>query len=181
MESRTKSMKWYVIKTQNNKELHVMDRIKHELEADGLSSVLGDSIIPLEKKFTLKDGKKIIKDKVMMPGYIFLETSATGEINQALRNINGAGGFVRGRDGEISPMRQREVDKLFKDHKVEQELDISKIYVEGEKVKVMDGAFATFEGVITSVDSDRQKLKLQIAIFGRLTPLELNFGQVEKL
>jgi len=178
---KNKNMKWYVVKTQANREKKVMERLKSELESDGMSNILGDSIIPIEKSLSIKDGKKIIKEKVMMPGYIFIETSATGEVNQILRNINGAGGFVKGRDGSITPMRQREVDKLFSDHKEEQELDVSNLYAVGEEVKVTDGPFATFKGTITDVDNDRQKLKMQVSIFNRVTDMELTFGQVEKI
>ena len=174
-------MKWYAIKTQSNKEEYVLERIKAELESDGLGSVIGDSIIPMEKNLTVKGGKKIIKDKIVMPGYIFIETSHTGEINQVMKNITGAGGFLRGRDGSIQHMRDIEVEKLFKDQKREEEIDISKLYIVDEEVKVMEGAFSTFKGIITGVDSDKQKLKVQIAIFGRLTDIELDFGQVEKI
>ncbi len=177
---RTRNMQWYAIKTQNSKEVFVLERIKAELAGDGLGSVVGDSIIPMEKSLSIKDGKKVVKDKIVMPGYIFLETTATGEVNRVMRNITGACGFLKGRDGLIEKMRQREVDKLFKDHREEQELDISSLYIVDEKVKVTDGAFATFLGKVTDVDSERQKLKLQIEIFGRVTDIELNFGQVEK-
>ena len=176
----TRNMQWYAIKTQNSKEVFVLERIKSELDGDGLAYVLGESIIPMEKNLSIKGGKKVIKDKIVMPGYIFLETTATGEVNRVMRNITGAGGFLKGRDGRIERMRQIEVDKLFKDHKEEQELDISSLYIVDEKVKVTDGAFSTFIGKVTDVDSNQQKLKLQIEIFGRVTDIELNFEQVGK-
>lgn len=174
-------MNWYVIKVQNNRELKVLEKIKQELEADNLSHVLGGSIVPVEKQLSMRNGKKIMRDKIVYPGYIFLETNALGEINTLLRQIDGAGGFVKQRDGSITPMRSREVEKLFKDQQIEDDIDISKLFTEGEEVKVVDGAFATFKGTIRSVNADRQKLSVGISIFNRITDIDLDFAQVEKV
>jgi len=175
------NMNWYVIKVQNNREQKVLQKIIEQLESDGLSHVIGGSIVPVEKHVTMKNGKKQFKDKVVYPGYIFLETNAIGEINNVIRQTDGAGGFVKQRDGSIIPMRTREVEKLYKDQQKEDDIDITKLFVSGEEVKVIDGAFASFKGSIKEINADKQRLKVEIAIFNRMTDIDLDFAQVEKL
>lgn len=177
----TNNMNWYAIRTQNNREKSVFEKLNLELLRNGLTDILGRHLIPTEKVFSIKNGKKVAREKIMYPGYIFIETSHTGEINTFLKDINGSAGFVRTRSGDINPLKESEVRKMLNDQEVNDTLTTdSTLFSVGEKVKVVDGPFTTFKGEIAQVDEDKKKLKVQVLIFSRSTTLELDFLQVER-
>lgn len=174
------NMNWYAIRTQNNKEKKVLEDIHYELETMNLTNKLGKSIIPTEKSISVRNGKKFMREKIVYPGYIFLETSAVGELNDILKGINGAGGFVRTRSGEITPMKDREIKKIYVDQETSDTTEYKNIFVEGEEVNVIDGPFNTFHGSIAKINESKQVATVQISIFGRITDVELSFEQIEK-
>lgn len=177
----TNNMNWYAIRTQNNREKSVFEKLNLELVRSGLTEILGRHLIPTEKVFSVKNGKKVAREKIMYPGYIFIETSHTGEINTFLKDISGSAGFVRTRSGDISPLKESEVKKMLNDQETNDTLTTdSTLFSVGEKVKVVDGPFSTFRGEISQVDDDKKKLKVQVLIFSRPTMLELDFLQVER-
>jgi len=174
-------MNWYAVRTQNNREKSVYEKLKMEIDRSGLTEVLGRHIIPTEKIFSIKNGKKIAKDKVMYPGYLFIETSAVGEVNNFLKIINGSAGFVRTRSGDITPLKDSEVSKMLNEHDINSKLTANDSNLSiGELVKVVDGPFATFKGKIANVDDERKKLKVEVLIFSRPTMVELEYFQVER-
>lgn len=177
---KTKNMNWYAVRVQNNKEKRVLEDVKRELEDMNLLSKLGKSIIPTEKSVTMRNGKKFIREKMVYPGYIFIETSAVGELTNLFKGINGAGGFVRSRSGEVQAMKDREVSKIYVEQEVADNTDYKNIFLEGESVNVIDGPFNTFNGKISRLNESKETATVQISIFGRITDVELNYGQIEK-
>jgi transcriptional antiterminator NusG len=174
--------KWYAVRTQNNREKYVIERIKAETSRNNITNLLGRYIIPTEKIFSIKNGKKIPKERTLYPGYLFLETASVAEMNIILKDIKGAAGFVKSRTGEISPLSEEEMSSMLKTQKENDEITAeTSVLAVGEQVKVIDGAFSTFKGTISNVDEARKKLKVEISIFNRITSVDLDFLQVERI
>lgn len=172
---------WYAIRTQNNREKSVLEKLKMELIRSGLESTLSRSLIPTEKVFSIRNGKKTSREKIVYPGYLFIETKAVGELSNILKGINGAAGFVRTRSGDISPLKEYEVKKMLNEQENNDAItpETSNFSV-GESVKVIDGPFTTFKGKINSVDKEKNKVKVEVLVFSRPTMLELDFFQIER-
>lgn len=175
------TMNWYAIRVQNNKERSVLEKLQNEVKFSNLTEKFGRTIIPTEKIVAIKNGKKVFKEKIVYPGYIFIETCAKGEIAIILKSINGAAGFVRTRSGDISPMKDYEVKKILVEQEVTDNLDLSNIFTLNELVEVIDGPFSSFKGKITKLDTDKQRVKLEVAIFGRATDVDLTVSQIKKI
>ena len=176
-----KGFNWYVLKAVSGKEEKVKEYIeaeqKHnELLAKNVSQVL----IPLEKHASLRNGKRVVKEKVSLPGYVFLQANLSGDIASLIRFMPNVLGFLGGTDKPI-PVKQIEINRMLgnaEETLFEEELDIP--YEVNETVKVTDGPFSGFSGIIEEVNVEKHKLKVMVKIFGRKTPLELGFMQVEK-
>lgn len=175
------TMNWYTIRVQNNKERSVLEKLTNEVKFANLNEKVGRSIIPTEKVVSVKNGKKVFKEKILFPGYIFVETSAKGELNNLLKNINGASGFVRTRSGEIIPMKEYEVKKILDEQVENANIDYNKLFVMDEMVEIIDGPFSTFKGKITKLDIEKEKVKLEVSIFGRPMDVDLNITQIKKI
>ena len=175
------TMNCYAIRVQNNKERSVLEKLQNEVKFSNLTEKFGRTIIPTEKIVAIKNGKKVFKEKIVYPGYIFIETCAKGEIAIILKSINGAAGFVRTRSGDISPMKDYEVKKILVEQEVTDNLDLSNIFTLNELVEVIDGPFSSFKGKITKLDTDKQRVKLEVAIFGRATDVDLTVSQIKKI
>jgi transcriptional antiterminator NusG len=175
-------MNWYAIRTQNNKEKSVMERLQLEINRAGLNSSIGRTLIPVEKVMASKGGKKFFRERTIYPGYIFVETSALGELKNIIKGIDGAAGLVRSRSGDISPIKESEVTSLLsiEDEKREVVEQMNKFAV-GDEVKINDGPFDTFKGKITEINSDKQRCKIGVLVFGRITNIELNYDQIERI
>ncbi|MSQ79138.1 MAG: transcription termination/antitermination factor NusG [Flavobacteriaceae bacterium] len=173
--------KWYVIRAISGKEHKVKTYIEAELSREGLSEHVPQILIPMEKVYTVKNGKKTVKEKNYFPGYIYLQADLQGEVAPTIRAINGVVGFLGPKDKPVA-LRQSEVNRIL--GKVDEISDQSETMLEpfmvGELVKVTDGPFNGFSGNIEEVMEDKKKLKVMVKIFGRKTPLELTFMQVEK-
>jgi len=173
------SMKWYIVRAQANREKSVSERIIKDGERGDLIGKIGRVIVPTEKLVHLKNGKKVQREKVMYPGYIFVETNAIGELKYYLKGVNGATGFLTSRGGVIQSLTQVEVDRMLGVQKEKEEnLVMGNQFTIGEEVKVLDGPFSNFIGTIESVKE--QKIKVEVMIFGRKNIIELNSLQVEK-
>jgi len=176
------SKNWYAVRTLNNKEKSVIEKLKLELLRSDVESLLSRHIIPTEKVFTIRNGKRIAREKTVYPGYLFIETSAVGEISNFLKTINGASGFVRSRTGDINPLKEFEVKKLLNEQESNDNIsiDTSNLFSIGESIKVIDGPFTSFKGKVSQVDKDRNKIKVEVLVFSRPTLLELDFLQIER-
>jgi transcriptional antiterminator NusG len=172
-------MKWYIVRAQSNREKSVSERIIKDAEKGDLIGKIGQVIVPTEKSFHLKNGKKVQREKVMFPGYIFVETNAVGELKYYLKAVNGATGFLTNRGGDIESLTQSEVDRMLGVQKQKEEVaEQFDHFISGESVKVLEGPFTGFTGTVESIKD--QKVKVEVMIFGRKNLVELSALQIEK-
>jgi transcriptional antiterminator NusG len=175
-------LKWYVVRAVSGKEKKVKQYLEAEINRLGIAHLLPQVLIPMEKYLQMKDGKKIAKERNFYPGYVLIEAIMDAELQHIIKNINSVIGFLGDKSGTPMPMRQAEVNRILGkvDEMASQSEVININYMVGEQVKVMDGPFQGFSGVIEEVNDEKKKLKVMVKIFGRRTPLELNYMQVEK-
>ena len=176
--------KWYVIRSVTGQEAKVKQYIITELTRVGLDKQVEDILVPTEKVIQIRQGKKVQKEKTYFPGYIMIKADISGEILHIIRSITSVLGFLgETKGGEPIPLRKTEVNRML--GKVD-ELAISGEQISipfniGESVKVIDGPFNGFTGSIDNVNEEKRKLEVMVKIFGRKTPLELSYMQVEKM
>lgn len=173
--------KWYVVRAVSGKEKKVKEQIESENSHQKLEEYVSQVLIPQEKIYQIRNGKKISKDRSFFPGYVLIEAALVGEIPHILRNIPNVLGFL-GTGGEATPLRISEVNRILGkvDELAESEEELNIPYIVGETVKVVDGPFNSFSGIIEEVNEEKKKLKVSVKIFGRKTPVELSFMQVVK-
>jgi transcriptional antiterminator NusG len=175
--------KWYVLRAIGGKEKKVKEYIENEIANGGLQDSVSQVLIPTEKVFQIRNGKKVAKDRNFFPGYVLIEAALVGETPHKLRNIPNVIGFLGDtKGGDPVPMRLAEVNRILGkvDELQESGEDFEVPFFIGETVKVTDGPFNGFNGTIEEINVERKKLKVMVKIFGRKTPLELSFMQVEK-
>ena len=177
-------MKWYVVRAIGGQENKVKSYIETEISRLGLSDFVSQVLVPKEKVIQIRDGKKINKEKVYFPGYIMIKANLAGEIPhiiKALPNVIGFLGETKG--GDPIPLRTAEVNRMLgKVDELSTESESVSIPFEiGESIKVIDGPFNGFNGSIEKVNQEKRKLEVMVKIFGRKTPLELSYMQVEKI
>ena len=176
--------KWYVVRAVSGQENKVKAYIETETARLGMADYISQVLVPTEKVVQVKDGKKIAKDKVYFPGYIMIEANLTGEIPHIIKSIPGVIGFLgETKGGDAVPLRQSEVNRMLGkvDELAVNTDSIAIPFASGETVKVIDGPFNGFNGTIEKVNEEKRKLEVMVKIFGRKTPLELSFMQVEKV
>lgn len=176
---RQSAMQWYIVRSQSSREKSVAEKMQKEGETGDLMGKIGRVIVPVEKSFHLKNGKKVQREKVMYPGYIFIETNAVGELKYYLKGLSGASGFLTSRGGHVQSLTQAEVDRMLGVQK-QKEIVAEQFgnFITGESVKVLEGPFTNFTGTIESVKE--QKVKVEVMIFGRKNLIELSSLQIEK-
>jgi len=175
--------KWYVVRAIGGKEKKVRDSIELEIKRHKLENLVGQVLIPTEKIYQIKNGKKISKERSYLPGYVLLEAVLDGEVQHVINSVPNVIGFMSGtKGGEPMPMRVAEVNRILGkvDELSEHEEELNIPYVIGETVKVIDGPFNGFNGVIEEINEEKKKLQVMVKIFGRKTPLELSYMQVDK-
>ena len=173
--------KWYVLRAVSGKESKVKEYLDADLKNSILSDYVSQVLIPTEKVYSVRNGKKIVKERCYLPGYVLVEAALVGEVAHQLRNTPNVLGFLGGMDHPV-PLRQSEVNRILGTVDELQEVgeDLSVPYVVGETVKVSVGPFSGFSGVIEEINAEKRKLKVMVKIFGRKSPLELGFTDVEK-
>ena len=177
------SKKWYVLRAIGGKEKKVKEYIDNEIAIGDLKGYVDQVLIPTEKVYQIRNGKKISKERNFFPGYILIEAALVGEVTHTLRNFPNVIGFLGDtKGGDPVPMRQSEVNRILGrvDELAETDEEMNIPYVVGETVKVIDGPFNGFNGTIEDINEEKKKLQVMVKIFGRKTPLELSFMQVEK-
>lgn len=182
-ETATGSKKWYVIRAISGKEKKVKELIENEVKLAKIGAYVNQVLIPMEKFYQIRDGKKVSKERNYFPGYVLMEADLTGEIAHMLKQLPNVIGFLGAeKGGDPVPLRISEVNRILGkvDELAETEEAIHNPYHVGEGVKVIDGPFNGFNGVIEEINEEKKKLKVMVKIFGRKTPLELSFMQVEK-
>lgn len=172
--------KWYVLRAISGKEKKVKELVESEINKLGLSDYVSQLLIPTEKVFQVRNGKKISKERNFFPGYVLIEAELKGEVPHVLSNITNVIGFLGGDNPQ--PLRENEVNRILGkvDELAASDEELNEPYFVGERVKVIDGPFSNFNGTIEDVNDEKKKLKVIVKIFGRKTPLELSFMQVEK-
>jgi transcriptional antiterminator NusG len=175
-------LKWYVVRAVSGKEKKVKQYIDAEISRLGLTHLVPQVLIPMEKYYQMRDGKKIAKERNFYPGYVLIETALNAELEQIIKSVNSVIGFLGDKSGNAVPLRPSEVNRILGkvDEMAEQGEMMNVPYYVGENIKVMDGPFNGFSGVIEEINEEKKKLKVMVKIFGRKTPLELNYMQVEK-
>lgn len=173
--------KWYVVRAISGKEKKVKEYLENEINRLNLQDYISQVLIPTEKVYQVRKGKKISKERNYFPGYVLIEATLVGEIPHIISNIPNVLGFL-GTKGEADPLRPSEVKRILGkvDELAEQGEEVNVPFIVGESVKVIDGPFNSFTGIIEEINEEKKKLKVMVKIFGRKTPLELSFMQVEK-
>jgi transcriptional antiterminator NusG len=175
--------KWYVVRAISGSEAKIKKHIEDEVEFAGLKSFVSQILIPTEKVYQIRNGKKVSKEKSFFPGYILVEADLSGEVPHVIRGVNGVIGFLGAeKRGEPLPLRMSEVNRILGkvDELADSEEEMNIPYVVGESIKVIDGPFNGFTGAIETINEEKRKLEVMVKIFGRKQPLELSFLQVEK-
>jgi transcriptional antiterminator NusG len=172
---------WYVIRVATNKERSVGEKLLKESEVGDLMGIVQQVIVPIETSFYLKDGKKMKRDKVKFPSYVFVETTAVGELKYFMKGMNGVGGFLTNRTGDIIPLSVSEVNRMIGDQEKElqkKESEDTNIFIPGEEVTILEGPFNGFNGKVESAND--KKVKVAVTIFGRVNVIDLSPLQVDK-
>lgn len=181
--SETSDKRWYSLRVISGKERKIKERIELEVQRSGWGDFITQVLVPSEKVYKIRNGKKVIMERNILPGYILLEAvpeRLSGEVVQTISNIPNVIHFL-GRNNPI-PMQESEANRML--GKVDESQQVGEALIEpfivGETVKIVDGPFNDFVGDIQEVNEDKKKLKVIVKIFGRGTEVELNFMQVEK-
>ena len=187
--------KWYVLRAAGGKEKKAKEYLEKEIERRGLQDLVSQVLVPTEKVYRIRDGKRICTERLFYPGYVLIEAELTGELQYIIRNeIPHMSGFltekrdVKREGGKVQeeklpiPLRADEVKRILgeQDEMVSTEAETVIDYQVGDAVKITDGPFNGFDGTVEEIVEDRSKLKVMVMIFGRKTLLELNFTQVTK-
>ncbi len=173
--------KWYVIRAMSGNEKKVKQYIENEIARNNLEDYVAQVLIPQEKVYQIRKGKKISTERNYFPGYVLIEADLVGEIPHIIKNVPGVLNFLGSKDEPV-PLRESEVNRILGkvDELSEKGEELNIPFIVGESVKVTDGPFNSFTGVIEEINEEKKKLKVMVKIFGRKTPLELSFLQVEK-
>lgn len=177
-------LKWYVLKAISGQENKVKAYIESEVKRLNLEDYVTQVVIPMEKVIQVRNGKKVPKEKPFYPGYLMVEANLIGEIPHIIKNLPGVISFLSlTKGGDPVPMRKSEVNRMLgkMDELSEFAKEMEIPFVVGESVKVIDGPFNGFNGTVEKILEDKKKLEVSVMIFGRKTPMELSYMQVEKL
>jgi transcriptional antiterminator NusG len=172
--------RWYSVSVLSNFEKKVAEQIRHAVADAGLQDQIEEVLVPTEEVIEIRRGKKVPTERRFMPGYVLVRMEMTDEGYHLISSINRVTGFL-GPQGRPMPMRDAEVNQIL--NRVEEGEAAPRTLIAfdiGEKVKVTDGPFEGFDGMVEEVDEDHQRLKVSVSIFGRATPVELEFTQVSK-
>ena len=172
-------MNWYTLRVISGKEEKIKENILFELDFKKLSSEVDDIMVPSENIVEMKEGKKRVKRKVFFPGYLLINMGESKEAKYLIENIDGVINFV-GANGDPQALKEDEITRIIGEVEGREGRGVVIApYIVGDSVKVIDGPFADFSGFVNEVNNEKQKVKVSVSIFGRPTPIELNFLQVE--
>jgi transcriptional antiterminator NusG len=173
--------KWFVVHTQTGHEEKIKQNIEKRAKEQSLENLISQILIPTEKVSEVKGGKKKISFRKFFPGYVLMEVELTDRLWYLIKTTPGVTGFI-GSKARPQPLKEREIKNILRQTEERQEKPIPKvIFKKGEGIKVVSGPFTNFNGVVEEVNPNRGKLKVKVSIFGRATPVELEYWQVEKI
>jgi transcriptional antiterminator NusG len=180
-------MQWYVLRVAANKELQVKEALTQKVKQEDVTDIIGRVEVPVERIKRIRGSKQTVHRRKLYPGYVFIEMQATddGRVPEkawfVIKGTSGVGDFI-GTEGVPTPMRDTDVAKmLFEAEKPEEAPSIKVEFNKGDMIKIREGAFENFEGVVDEIDSERGIVKVIVSIFGRSTPLDIEYWQIEKL
>jgi len=183
--SESVEKKWYVVRAVSGQENKIKNYIENEIARLGLSDFVDQVLVPTERVIQIRNGKKVHKEKVFFPGYIMIQANLSGEVPHIIKSITNVIGFLgETKGGDPVPLRQSEVNRMLgkvDELSVEADANVAIPFTKGETVKVIDGPFNGFDGTIENINEEKRKLEVMVKIFGRKTPLELSYMQVEKV
>ncbi len=173
--------RWYIVHTYSNFEKKVAEEIKRQAELQGLHEEIEEVLVPTEEVIEVRRGQKVNAERKFLPGYVLVRAHLTDEAYHLIKNVAKVTGFL-GQNNKPMPLRQGEVDRILNQvHEGAERPKPAITFEIGEQVRVADGPFTSFNGVVEEVDDARSRLKVAVSIFGRATPVELEFTQVEKV
>jgi len=173
--------RWYIVQSYSNFERKVADAIREKVEASHLDDYFEDVLVPTEKVVEMRRGRKVDAERKFFPGYVLVKMELTDETFHLVKNTPKVTGFL-GSENKPMPISEAEAQAILQ--QVQEGVDRPKPSISfdiGEQVRVSDGPFASFNGLVEEVDEERARLKVEVSIFGRATPVELEYSQVEKL
>ncbi len=176
--------KWYVVRAVSGQENKVKAYIESEIVRLGLEDYVEEVLVPTEKVIQIRNGKKINKERVYFPGYIMIKANIAGEVTHVIKSVTNVIGFLgEVKGGDPVPLRQSEVNRMLGkvDELAVKTDNVAIPFTLGETVKVIDGPFNGFNGTVEKINEEKRKLEVMVKIFGRKTPLELSYMQVEKV
>jgi transcriptional antiterminator NusG len=184
VKEKEKETKWYVLRVVSGKERKVKEYLDKEISRSGWGDLVKQVFLPMEKVWKVQNGKKVMRERNYYPGYVFVEVvvgKMNDDIRDAIKNTTNVIHFL-GKDDPIA-LRKSEVNKMLGkvDEMSDMGVTMSEPFIVGETIKIIDGPFNDFNGVIEEVNDEKKKLKVAVKVFGRATPVELNYMQVEKL
>lgn len=176
------SKRWYVVQAYSGFEKNVQKTLKERIAREGMEEYFGQVLVPVEEVVDIKNGRRTISERKFYPGYVLVEMEMTDESWHLVKSTPRVSGFIGGTANRPLPISQREADVIMQQVRTGVEKPKPKVEFEvGQSVRVNDGPFADFNGVVDEVNYERNKLRVSVQIFGRETPVELEFGQVEKI
>ena len=174
------SIRWYIVQTYSNFEKKVAEAIKEQADVTGLADLFEEVLVPMEEVVEMRRGQKVTTERKFFPGYVLAKMEMTDDTYHLIKSIPKVSGFL-GSGNKPMPIADSEAERII--NQVQEGVDRPKpsiVFEIGEEVRVIDGPFTSFNGMVEDVDEERARLKVSVSIFGRATPVELEYAQVEK-
>lgn len=180
-ETKETTLQWYAVRTMASREKAALENIQRDAEAAGVSKWINDILLPTEKVYKLHKGKKTSREKLVFPGYLYIEANLIGEVQRTISRSKFVIGFAGDRNRNPIPIKKHEINRILGRIEEEEKGETEIPFIEGEQITITDGPFNGFEGTVENINQDKQELSVIVTIFGRETPVKLSYLQVDKV